>query len=78
MKKITNAIIAAIGYLIVALDNLLYNTLGVISPLRRSKWQKDARKIQQRLDYEHARTAWYNRVNGTNWTTKAVMSKIKD
>ena len=78
MKKITNAIITAIGYLIIALDNFLYGTLGVVSPLRRSKWQKDAHKIQQKLDYEHFKTYRYNKVNGTNLTTKAVMSRIKD
>lgn len=78
MKKITNAFVKAIAHLIIAFDNLLYNILGVVSPLRRSKWQNDARKIQQKLDYEHFKTDWYNRTNGTNWTTKAVMSKIKD
>lgn len=78
MKKITNAFVKAIAHLIVALDNLLYNTLGVISPLRRSKWQKDAHKIQAKLNYEHSRRDRYNKLHGTNLMTKAVMSEIKD
>lgn len=78
MKKITNAFVKAIVHLIVALDNLLYNTLGVVSLLRRSKWQRNARNLQQRLDDEHFKRDRYNIINESNLTTKAVMSKIKD
>lgn len=78
MKKITDFIIETIAYAIIGVDNLLYRFLGIVSPLRRSKWHNDAYKIQQKLDYEHSEASWYNRVNGSYLTTKAVMKVIRD
>lgn len=78
MKKITNAFVKAIAYLIVAIDNVLYRAFGYVSCFRQHKWDKQATEIQVSLNYQHSRRDRYNKINGTNWTTKRVMSEISD
>lgn len=78
MKKIINAIITAIAHVFVGIDNVLYRTFGFVSCFRRHHWGNKARNIQAMLNYQHSRKDRYNKLHGTNLTTKAVMSKIKD
>lgn len=78
MKTITNTIVTAIAIIIAAIDNVLYRTFGYVSSVRQHKWDNRAREIQVNLDYEHNKRDRYNRINGTDWTTKRVMNEIFD
>lgn len=69
MEKIINAV----SRVIFAVDNLLYNTIGIVTPFRRRYWRRRANKIQRELDREHSMRDHINRLNGTNYTTKKAI-----
>lgn len=69
MNKFTEAI----GRLIVAIDNAIYKSFGIVTPLRKSYWAKRSKKIQLELDKEHWKRDRYNYLKGTNYTTKEAV-----
>lgn len=69
MEKIINAV----SRVIFRVDNLLYNTIGIVTPFRRAYWRRSANKIQRSLDREHSMRDHINRLNGTNYTTKKAI-----
>lgn len=76
MKKITDFILSTVARAVVSTDNVLYRTFGYVSCFRQHKWDKQAGEIQASLNYQHSRRDRYNRINGTDWTTKRVMNEI--
>ena len=76
MKKIADFILSTIVHTLVGIDNVLYRTFGYVSCFRRHKWNKQAGEIQVSLNYQHSRRDRFNKINGTNWTTKRVMNEI--
>lgn len=62
----------------VAIDNFLYAKFGIISAARQHKWDNKAHNIQAMLNYEHSRRDRYNKLHGTDWTTKRVMDEFSD
>lgn len=69
MEKIINAI----SRVIFTLDNLLYNTIGIVTPFRRRYWHRRANKIQRDLDREHSIKNHVNSLHGRNYTTKKAI-----
>lgn len=49
-----------LAYLVFGLDKVLYDVLGVVTPIRRAYWTREAKKLQRALDYQHAKVAKYN------------------
>lgn len=78
MKKIVNCILSAIAHVFVGIDNVLYRTFGYVSCFRQHNWDNKAHNIQAMLNYEHSRRDRYNKLHGTNWTTKRVMDEFSD
>ena len=74
MEKIVNAV----SRVIFAVDNLLYNTVGVVTPFRRRYWKRRSRKVQGDLYREHSMRDHINRLNGTNYTTKKAIEVYED
>ena len=60
------------GKLIVKIDNVLYRTFGIVSPLRKAFWRRSANNIQRKLDIEHSKRDFVNR-HGYNYTTKQAV-----
>lgn len=74
MEKIINAL----SYVIFRVDNLLYNTIGVVTPFRRRYWKRRSYKVQRDLEREHSMRDHINRLNGTNYTTKKAIEVYED
>lgn len=74
MKKVINFI----AIVILKVDNTLYKTFGLVSPFRKESWNIDGKRLQQQLDYEHARRDRLNDFWGTNYTTKQALALQKD
>lgn len=69
MEKIVNAVFRVIF----AVDNLLYNTVGIVTPFRKAYWRRRANKIQRDLDREHSIKYYINSLHGSNYTTKKAI-----
>ena len=63
--------------IIIAINNAIYRTFGIVTPLRRYIWCKNAREIQQKLDYQHSKRDKIDRLKGVNWTTKKVLDYLE-
>ena len=66
-----------LGKLYLAIDNFLYK-IGVITPFRRKIWARNGRVIQNNLNREHDIANYYNRLNGTVYTTKEAVRRYRD
>lgn len=60
------------------IDNALYKTFGFVSPFRKESWNIDGKRLQQQLDWEHARRDRLNDFWGTNYTTKQALALRND
>ena len=69
MEKIVNAV----SRVIFAVDNLLYNTVGIVTPFRKAYWRRRANKIQRELDREHSIKNHVNATHCSNYTTKKAI-----
>ena len=69
MEKIINAV----SRVIFGVDNLLYNTIGIVTPFRRAYWRRRANKNQRELDREHSIKNHINAIYGSNYTTKKAV-----
>ena len=67
-----------IAVVIFKVDNALYKTFGFVSPFRKESWAIDGKRLQQQLDWEHARRDRLNDFWGTNYTTKQALALQKD
>ena len=65
-----------LGKLYLAIDNLLYK-IGVVTPFRRKIWTRNCRTIQNNLNREHDIANHYNKLNGTVYTLKRLLSVIE-
>lgn len=74
MEKIFKLIAIAIF----KVDNALYKTFGFVSSFRRHRWALSGKRLQQDLDWEHALRDHFNRLYGTNYTTKQALALQKD
>ena len=74
MKKICNLI----SLVIFKIDNVLYKTLGIVSPIRRHSWVLSGKRLQRDLDREHSMRDHLNALNGTSYTTKQALALQKD
>lgn len=64
--------------IVVKIDNVLYRTFGIVTPIRKAFWRRQAKGIQLGLHYEHANRDYYNRVYNDNKTTKEALRLLKD
>lgn len=67
-----------ISLVIFKVDNVLYKTLGIVSPFRRHHWVLSGKKLQRALDREHSMRDHLNVLNGTSYTTKQALALQKD
>ena len=67
-----------ISLVIFKIDNVLYKTLGIVSPFRRHHWVLSGKKLQRALDREHSMRDHLNLLNGTSYTTKQALALQKD
>ena len=74
MEKVINLIALAIF----KIDNVLYKTLGIVSPFRRHHWVLSGKRLQRDLDREHSMRDHLNALNGTSYTTKQALALQKD
>lgn len=74
MEKIFKLIAVAIF----KVDNALYKTFGLVSPFRKESWAIDGKRLQQQLNWEHARRDHLNALYGANYTTKQALALRKD
>lgn len=49
-----------IAYLVFGIDQIIYKTFGVVSPIRKAVWRRQAKQIQYALDYQHNYVAKHN------------------
>lgn len=59
-----------LAYVIFGLDKVLYDVLGVVTPIRRAYWRREAKKLQKALDYQHNKVAKYNSYAADKMTGK--------
>ena len=69
MKKIVNAV----SRVIFKVDNLLYNTIGIVTPFRRAYWKRRSSKVQRDLNIEHSKRDYINATHCSNYTTKKAL-----
>lgn len=74
MEKIFKFIAVAIF----RIDNALYKTFGFVSHFRKESWALKGKRLQQQLDYEHAKRDRLNYLWDTNYTTKQALALGKD
>ena len=67
-----------IAIVIFKVDNALYKTFGFVSSFREHRWALKVKRLQQQLDWEHARRDRLNDFWGTNYTTKQALALQKD
>lgn len=70
MEKVINLI----SLVIFKIDNVLYKTLGIVSPFRRHSWVLSGERLQRDLDREHSMRDHLNALNGTSYTTKQALA----
>lgn len=59
----------------VRIDNLLYKTFGVVTPVRKMHWKNKAAEIQKLLNKERKMKEFSNSFFGTDYTTKKAISQ---
>lgn len=59
------------------IDNVLYKTFGFVSSFRKESWALKAKRLQQQLNWEHARRDRLNMLYGTDYTTKQALALYK-
>lgn len=64
--------------IIAKVDNFIYKSFRIVTPLRRVYWRRQARGIQVELDYQHQNRDFYNRVYNDNKTTKEALRLLKE
>lgn len=64
--------------IIIAIDNVIYRAFGIVTPLRRHIWRKNAREIQQKLYYQHDIRDKIDKGKGVSWTTKKVLEFLEE
>lgn len=67
-----------ISLVIFKIDNALYKTFGFVSYFRKKSWVLKGKRLQQQLDYEHAKRDRLNYLWDTNYTTKQALALDKD
>ena len=67
-----------ISLVIFRIDNALYKTFGFVSHFRKESWVLKGKRLQQQLDYEHAKRDRLNYLWDTNYTTKQALALDKD
>lgn len=67
-----------ISLVIFKIDNVLYKTLGFVSPYRKHAWTLAGKRLQRDLDREHSMRDHLNVLNGTSYTTKQALALQKD
>lgn len=67
-----------ISLVIFKVDNVLYNTLGIVSSFRRHSWVLSGKRLQRDLDREHSMRDHLNALNGTSYTTKQALALRED
>lgn len=50
-----------LAYIIFGLDKILYDILGVVTPIRRAYWRRKAKELQKALDYQHKTVDKFNK-----------------
>lgn len=50
-----------LAYIIFGLDKILYDILGVVTPIRRTYWRHKAKELQKALDYQHKAVDKFNK-----------------
>ena len=64
--------------IVAKIDKFLYKYIGIVTPIRRAYWRRQARGIQVELDYQHQNRDFYNRVYNDNKTTKDALRLLKE
>lgn len=64
--------------IIAKIDNFIYRYIGIVTPIRRAYWRRQARGIQWKLNYEHGNRDFYNHVYNDNKTTKDALRLLKE
>lgn len=59
-----------LAYLVFGVDQVLYKTFGVVTPIRRAYWRRKAKELQKALDYQHILVAKRNACDDTAHTGK--------
>lgn len=59
-----------LAYLVFGLDKVLYDVLGVVTPIRRAYWHRKAKELQRALYYQHNAVAKRNACDDTAYTGK--------
>lgn len=72
-----------IAYIIFGVDKLIYNTLGVVTPVRRAVWARRAKELQRALDYQHNYVAKHNAyaanpVSGYWYVQHGMIDNVKE
>lgn len=65
------------AYIAYGVNEVLYKLFGVNTPSRKAQLKYEAIKLQYELDKQHNKRDKFNKLHGTDWTTKAVMEIIE-
>lgn len=66
-----------LAYIIFGLDKVLYNALGVVTPIRRAYWHRKAKELQRALDYQHNVVAKRNACDDTAHTGRYYVENYR-
>lgn len=58
--------------IIAKIDKFLYKYIGIVTPIRRTYWRRESRKLQRQLDREHSIRDFVNN-HGYNVTTEEAL-----
>jgi hypothetical protein len=61
-----------IAKIVAKVDNLIYKSFKIVTPLRRAFWRQSSIKIQKELAYQHSIRDFINR-HGYNVTTEEAL-----
>lgn len=61
-----------IATIITKVDNFIYKSFRIVTPLRRAFWHRESRKLQRQLDREHSIRDFVNN-HGYNVTTEEAL-----
>jgi len=59
-----------IAKIVFVIDTFFYKYFGFVSVFRKNHWKKQAKKLQDELDEQHAYKKAVNMLYDTNYTTK--------
>lgn len=74
MRKSISTILMTAIYKI---DTFIYKKFGLVSMFRRETWETQAKRIQEKLNYEHELAEEFNRKHNTCYTTKKALQCIR-